>query len=116
MRIPGYMPDGIMLRPIMPGIISDPSASGLASDWAGSGLFVWADALPMAPTAPSKASIVIVGSLNMDILTLLFEYCPPRVGAPLRIRCTPVSDIALDQTTCMVRVVEDGPIAFAPRH
>ncbi len=36
----------------------------------------------MAPTAPSKASIVIVGSLDMDILTLLFEYWPPQVGAP----------------------------------
>jgi hypothetical protein len=73
MRIPSLMPDDIMLRPIMPGIISDPSASGLASDWAKFGLFVWADAMPMAPTAPSKASRVIVGSLNMDILHLLFE-------------------------------------------
>jgi hypothetical protein len=57
----------------MPGIISDPSASGLASDWAGSGLFVWAEALAMAPTAPIRASRVIVGSLNIDILHLLFE-------------------------------------------
>jgi hypothetical protein len=32
MRIPSFMSDDIMLRLIMPGIISDPSAAGLTSD------------------------------------------------------------------------------------